>query len=266
MGKLTVFKSRTEAYTQLFLSHYINVVRETGQNHVIAEEAGQLEKLGLGVKLLPLEQLRKETLLEMVTPRTSLLSLSWADPFTGVIHPLEDLIAFCREKKIALHVDLTTTLGRLDFRFEDLECDFLTYCGKEKTLLMASGNFTPLFFEEIEPDFFEIEAMHRQFHHLCTETARLRTKFEDEIAANFPDVRVLFQDLERVPDISAISFPDIDSDALLFLLSRKGIELSEREGVISFRFTHETTEQDIDKLLEGVISSVQKLQALGAHL
>jgi cysteine desulfurase len=266
MSKLSVFKSRTEALTQLFFSHYVNIVRETGKNHLIAEEIGELEKLGLSVKILPMGQLRKEVFLEMITPRTSLLSLSWSDPFTGVIHPLEELSLLCREKGIVLHVDITTTLGRLDFRFEDINADFLTYSGKEKTLLMAAGNFTPLFFEEIEADYFEIEVMHRQFDHLCTETARLRTKFEDEIVANFPEAKILFQDLERVPDVSAISIPDIHTEALLFFLHRKGIELQEREGAMSFRFAYETTEEDVDHLLQEITSSAQKLQTIGAHL
>ena len=252
MDKMFVFKSSTEALSQLFFSHYITVVRETGKNHLIVEEAGRLEDLGLHVSQVPEGRFN---LLKEISPRTSLLSLSWASPKTGVIYSIEELAAICRERKILFHLDITMW-GKTD-----LPCDFLTFRGKEATFVLARQNFCPLFYEEIEADTSVIAKAASQFDHLCTEIARLKNRFEKEVGG-----QVLFQELGRAPHISAISFPGLHHEALLFLLHRKGIHAKLLPEALSFEFSHETTENDIDALIEAVTSSVEKLQMIGAHL
>ncbi len=255
MNKLFVFKSRSEALTQLYLSHYITVVRETGKHHLLVEDKGRLEELGLHVKEAPIGPFN---LLDELNPRTSLVSLSWAHPLTGVVRPIEEMSELCRKKGVLLHVDITM-LGKMD-----LPCDFLTFTGKEHTFVIAKENFCPLFYEEIEVSSDEISLAEKGFDHLCTETARLKNQFEMEIS---PYGKILFQDVERAPHISCLSFPEISHEALLFLLHRKGLEAkSVHEEAISFHFSHETKEEEVEKLCGELIAAVQKLQMIGARV
>ena len=71
----------------------------------------------------------KEILEEALRPRTSLVSLSWANGLTGVIHPVADLAEACQAKGVCLHVDASYAIGKHYFRFEDLNIDYLTFDG-----------------------------------------------------------------------------------------------------------------------------------------
>ena len=81
-------------------------------------------------------------------------------------------------------------------------------------------------------------------------------------------LHVFFQDSERLPNVSVISFPGISSDALLFCLSKKGVYASFGGGnfqqiglllqacnisfhltqcALHFSFSRLTTQQEIDE-------------------
>ena len=135
------FSSNVDAVSHLFLSHYFDSIRHTGKNHILTtniEEAPvlmslkRLEEVSCTGKILPVNsqgQLTKEVLEEALRPRTSIVSLSWANGLTGVIHPIADLAAACRAKDVRIHVDASYVIGKLYFRLEDLPIDFLTFDG-----------------------------------------------------------------------------------------------------------------------------------------
>ena len=134
--------SGAEAINSAFCSHYFDTLRSSGQNHILTSQLEnapiffsiqRLEELGCTAKLLyPNEQgqITKQMLLAAIKPRTGLLSISWAQGLTGVIHPLADLAEVCREKDVALHVDATYALGKIYFCLKDLPIDFLTFDGQ----------------------------------------------------------------------------------------------------------------------------------------
>ena len=53
--------------------------------------------------------------------------LSWAEEFTGVIHPVQALARICVEKEIFLYVDGSESAGKIYFRFQDMGVDMLTF-------------------------------------------------------------------------------------------------------------------------------------------
>jgi cysteine desulfurase len=122
---------------------------------------------------------------------------------------------------------------------------------------------------------------------MCTEIARLRGKLEMGIQAACPEAIVFYQDEERLPNCSAIAFPGITNDALLFALNRRGIfacfgggnfqkisllltaagvEETLANSAVNFSLSRDTTEEDIDHALEVIISTVKQLRKLSAHL
>ncbi|MES2121959.1 MAG: aminotransferase class V-fold PLP-dependent enzyme, partial [Chlamydiota bacterium] len=135
------FSSGAEAVAQVYLSHYFDVIRHTGKNHIVTsnvEEAPilmslkRLEELDCSGKIVGVNaqgQITKEILSEALRPRTSLVSLSWANGLTGVIHPIADLAELCKEKGVMLHVDASYAMGKHYFLFEDLPIDYLTFEG-----------------------------------------------------------------------------------------------------------------------------------------
>jgi cysteine desulfurase len=308
------FSSSGDGVSHLYLSHYFDTIRHSGKNHIVTtniEEAPvsmslkRLEELGCGVKIVPVNaqgQLTKEALEEALRPRTSLVSMSWANGLTGVIHPIADLADACHAKDVRLHVDASYVIGKHYFRFEDLNVDFLTFDG---SLLHAPKGTAGLLVKEKAQFSHPISSMMgtpvggiaalaqaleeggQMFDYLCLETARLRDKLEKGIQEGLPDAQVLFQRAERLPNCCAIAFPGVVSDALLFLLHRKGVYASLGGGhcqklspiliacgidetlsqcALSFSLSFETNEEEIDYAIKTVVDCVQKLQGFSHHL
>jgi cysteine desulfurase len=122
---------------------------------------------------------------------------------------------------------------------------------------------------------------------LCTEVARLRNKLENSILENVPDTVVFYREQERIPNCTAIGFPGIANEALLFALNRKGvyacigggsfqqiglvltaggIPVTLAECAINFSLSRETTEDDIDRAIEVIIDSAKRLRRVSSKL
>lgn len=308
------FSSSADAVSHLYLSHYFDVVRETGKNHILTtsiEEASvlmslkRLEDLGCHGKILPVSangQITREVLDEALKTRTSLVSISWANGLTGVIHPIADLAEACRAKDMRLHVDASYVIGKLYFRFEDLPIDYLTFDG---SLIHAPKGTAGLIVKEKAPFTAPCSMMMgasvggiaalgnalasgaEMFDHLCLETARLRDKLEKGILAGFPEAQVFFRHVDRLPNCTAIAFPGVVSDALLFLLHRKGVYASLGGGhsqklshilvasgvdetlaqcALSFSLSFDTREEEIDFAIKTIVESANKLRSLSRDL
>lgn len=118
---------------------------------------------------------------------------------------------------------------------------------------------------------------------LCTEVARLRDKLETNIALGFPEAQILLRDQERLPHCTAIAFPGIANEALLYLLNRKGVYASIGGGcfqqialiltasgvpealahsAISFSLSRETSDEEIDRASEIICETAKKLKKI----
>lgn len=291
----------SEAVFQVLWAHYSQTVQETGKNHLlttVVEDApilqafNQFEKVGCFGKMLPVNekgQLALETLVSEIRPRTSLLSLQWAHGLTGVIQPVEAIAKLCRDKGIQLHLDASGVIGKRFFRFHDLPCDFLSFDGekihapkgtaavvtKRAALPTPSQNVAGL----VALSTALAEACDR-FDHMATEVARLRDKLEQGVEG----AQVFFQDVERLPNTAVIAFPGVHAEALLFFLNRKGVyatygggnsqklshllqacgvEAALAQSAVSFNLSHETTEEEVDTVLEVMHQAVKKLRQIG---
>jgi cysteine desulfurase len=308
------FSSSSEAIGHLYQVHYFDYIRLTGKNHIVTtniEETAvlmslkRLEDLGCGGKILQVNaqgQLTKKILDEALRPRTSLVSISWANGLTGVIHPIADLAELCRAKDVRLHVDASYVIGKIYFRFADLDIDFLTFEGS----LLHAPKSTAGMIVKGKTDFSHpissligipvgsvmaltqaLEEVGERLDHLCLETARLRDKLETGIQEGFPEAVALFQKAERLPNCFAIAFPGVASDALLFLLNRRGVFASFGGGhcqklshilvacgidetlaqcALSFSLSFETTEEEIDYAIKVIVECAIQLQKLSCQL
>lgn len=302
--------SGAEGINHVFQSTYFEFVRETGRNHFLTtalEEApigmsiNRLEKLGCSGKTLPVNsygQLTGDILEEAIKPRSGLLSLSWANGLTGVIHPIHDLAAVCKKKEVRFHVDASYAIGKLHFQFHDLGVDFLSFDGSLLHAPKGTGglfikqgiSFSPLIVGDAginAPALVALEAslshIDGHFDHFNTEIVRLRDRLEKGVREGFPDAVVFFDQADRLPNCSAIGFPGIASESLLFALHRQGIYASMGGGhcqklshiltacgvdsllagtALSFALSYDTTEEDIDHAVQKIVESAKKLRSL----
>ncbi len=246
-----------ESINQALFSAWFDGTRESGKNHFLTTELedeavskslDRLEKLGCRTKVIPLNengQLTKELLEQHIGPRTCMLTISWANPLTGVIHPIQEIAELCKEKGVLLHVDAEAVIGKISFRLQDYPIQYVSSsCGliiKEKT------PFTPLVFGngDLKVCFDEMVDKIHHFEHICTETARLRDIFEELISEKG---EIHFQKAERLTNISVFSFSGIFADSLVHQLKKKGV-LCRAAGkyAISYILTHQTTEEQVER-------------------
>ena len=250
--------SGTEAINHIVQSVYRDVTVETGKNHFLTsacDEAAQimamshLEKLGVVCRMVdvnPEGVVTAEAVGDVVTPRTALLSLSWANGLTGVIQPIEEIAKVCKERGFLFHVDASHVLGKIYFELDQIGVDFITF---EGSLLHAPQGTGVLFVRDgvkLSPLIYGAQEQggHRagplnlagfaalgkaadqlleSRDLLCMEGARLRNALEEGIQAGYPDAKPLFTDQLRLPHVTTIAFPGVANEALLFALSEKGL-------------------------------------------
>jgi cysteine desulfurase len=296
--KFVFTSSGAEAVNQVFWSVFVEKARKEGRCHILVssledaptlQSAKRLEELGCFVKIIPtLEngQIDVEALKRLINPKTALISVTMAHGLTGVIQPFEEIIQIAKEKQVLLHLDANYAVGKFPISFDS---DYLTFSGEQIHSVKSSG---ALFYKEKAPlvpfilgkngqDFPSLMALTAAAQQatltldmMGLEVVRLRDLFEQEIQGE-----VLYQNSPRLPNISALLFPGIHQEALLYYLNRKGISaemggaynsylsrLVGSESALSFSFSRMTTEEEIRKAIEIINQTVSELKTLSVAL
>lgn len=308
--------SGAEAVNQVIQGVYFEVTRPSGKNQFvtsIADEApaimaiGKIEMLGCVGKRAEVNKsgvVTASAVADALSPRTALVSLSWANGLTGVIHPVAEIAKLCRERGVLFHLDATHVLGKLYFDLDEIAPDFISFSGEAihgpkgtGALYIREGVRLPALIagglsqHGLRGGDLSVahlvglgvacrEALETR-DLLGTEVARLRLKLEEGLCAGYPGAQALFSEQDRVPHITAISFPGVVSEALLFALSRQGVCCSMGGGLfqqiglvlaaagvspaiancaLSFGLARTTVEDEIDKAVATVCAVAQRLR------
>lgn len=308
--------SGAEAINHLLFAIHEDIAMETGKNHFVTSNAEcapaimsieRLEKFGCVGKVVKVQKgglFSAEDLGDVISPRTALVSVSWANGLTGVIQPLDEISDLCKERGILLHIDATHCLGKMYFELEDLGADFITFNGSQLQAPQGTGGLlirgeqrlSPFIVGGLDqggnragtlnvPAFMGLsvaaeEAVEAR-DYMCTETARLKNQLEVGIQSAFPEAQVLFQDFERLPHITAMAFPGVANEALMYSLNRKkvfanigggeyqqlsyllktaGIDAEIANTAISFALSRETNDLEIQQAIEIIGNEANKLR------
>ena len=319
---LVLTSGAAESINHVIQSSYHDITRQTGKNHYVTCKIGEapsiittsfLEQLGCTSTMAEVNAdgcVTEETILEAVSPRTALVSIPYVNALTGVVQPIEDIAELCQTRGIRLHVDITHALGQVFLELADIPIDYITFNGSQLhtppgvgTLIMKKGKeLSPFIHGEPEQDGRRAgawnlpglaalsTAVEEVIDHqdlVCTEIARLKHRFEQEVTKQIPNAHVLYSDSERVPTITAIAFPGITSDALLFhlnelkvyaglgggnfqqigmMLSASKIEAKYADSALVFSFSRDTSDLDIDETIKRLNLATKKLYSLSKLL
>ena len=291
--------SGAEAVNHAVFAAYLDITRKTGKNHFVCgsiDEApaimsmSRCHELGCVHEMAPANRegvVTAKAVAEALTPRTAMVSISWANGLTGVVQPVAEIAEVCRERGVLFHVEATHVLGNGYFTLESSGADLLSFEGGlfiregvEISPFIVGGN-EQAHMRAGEVDQPRLAALGKEAEekvrfrdHLCMETARLRDRFEELVGTP------LFAKSERLPHISAHLFPGVTSDALLYVLERKGgrgsfggnrlqhlqhiltacgIEEPFSHCGLSFQFNDRTTEAEVQQLAAWVLESVDFL-------
>jgi len=272
----TIFftQSGAEAVNQVMMSVYFTYVQEFGRNHFIVHAGSEtpsilagkrLESLGCSCKVV------SKDIAGAITPRTILISMSLADGLTGLIYPYQEIADLCETRGILLHLDITHGFGKIPIDLSKIS--FVTFRGeplhapsgtgilaiksgvKAVPLILGGGAFSLPNLVGLSQAVTELMDAK---DYVCTEIARLRTLLEDGLMEIGGEV--LFINEERVPHITAIAFPGVNSEVLLYHLNQKGTSACIGGGdfqplsrisntAISFSLSRNTTEEEILKTI-----------------
>lgn len=250
--------SSSESTNHVILSTYFDVTIHTGKNHFITstiDEApsimaiGRLEQMSCVGKMVAPDhkgRITAQAIAEAMTPRTALVSLSWVNGLTGVINPVEEIAALCKDRGARLHLDVSHGLGKIFTEWDEIPAHFLSFNGDSIHAPAGTGALfvrgdtkcSPFILGGIE------QAGHRAGNYsvaglvalgeasrealdardyMCTEVARLRTKLENGILNAVPHAVLFYRDQERVPNTTVIGFPGVPNEALMYLMDKKGV-------------------------------------------
>lgn len=250
--------SGAEAVNQVVQSAYSEITHATGKNQFLTsniDEApsimavSRLEEQGCVAKMAKANArgfISVDAIMDIITPRTALISLTWANGLTGVINPVGEISTLCQERGIKLHLDATHVLGKLYFVLSDIGADYITFSGdvfhapkgtgglyikagnKCRALILGGSEQNGLRAGSINvPAFVALGHAAREALDardlLCTEVARLRDRLEAGVCEGFPEAIPFFQKEERLPHCCTIAFPGMANEALLYALNRKNV-------------------------------------------
>ncbi len=250
--------SGAEAVNHVISSVYRDVTLSTGKNQFLTSKTDEasammaishLEPFACVGKMIEIDsrgRVTAQALADVLSPRTALVSLSWANGLTGVIQPVSEIADLCRQRGVRLHLDATHVLGKLFYELEEINPDYLTFNGDQLhgpkgtgALYIKQGiHCSPFIFGSADqggmragslnmPGLAGLAAAAKEAVDnrdlLCTETARLRHQFEQGILKDIPQAQVAFKGQERLPHCTTILFPGIANEALLFALNRRGV-------------------------------------------
>ncbi|MCE2951589.1 MAG: IscS subfamily cysteine desulfurase [Alphaproteobacteria bacterium] len=137
-AKEVIFTSGATEANNMALKGVLGFYKDVGKTHIITtmtehkcilNSCRRLEREGFQVTYLPVEQnglVNLKTLEEAFTPQTGLVSVMAVNNEIGVIQPLKEIGALCRQKGVFFHTDAAQALGKISLDVEAMNIDLMS--------------------------------------------------------------------------------------------------------------------------------------------
>jgi cysteine desulfurase len=226
-----------------------HVITSAVEHSSVLNYCAALEKQGVRVTYLPVDRdglLNIADLETAISDETAIVSLMWANNETGVVFPVEKVAHACKARGVLFHCDAVQAVGKLPIDVRALPVDYLSITGHKLNAPKGIGAlyirrkspFTPMIYgghqerglrggTENVPlivGFGKAAAIAQK--HLPTYEQKvrpLRDALEGEILKTISNSELNGHPEQRLANTSNITFPGIDSEALLLLLDKEGI-------------------------------------------
>jgi cysteine desulfurase len=106
-----------------------HIVTMATEHRAVLDPVRHLERMGAEVTLLPVSShglLDLDALRRAIRPETVLVSVMYANNETGVIQPVYEIGAICRESGVLFHTDAAQAFGKLAFRVAEARIDLIS--------------------------------------------------------------------------------------------------------------------------------------------
>lgn len=294
-----------------------HIITSEIEHSAVKEVCEDLSKRGFEVTYLPVYEngiVKIEDVKNAVREDTILISIMTANNEIGTIQPVEEIGKFVRElkesgRKIWFHTDAVQAVGKIAVDVEEIGCDLLSISAHK---IYAPKGVGALYVrrgvrlhkqnigghqERERRGGTENVAFIAAFGKACelakknliensAELKTLRDKFESALGEKVEDFIFNGERENRLPNISNISFRQIEGEGLLINLDMQGIAVSTgsacssgslepspviralgrndelARGAIRFSFGKENSTEDVEYLLEILPKAVENLRRL----
>jgi len=292
------------------------IVTSTVEHSATRELCQQLEKDGLAevveVPVDTLGNLDMDVLQHSVDAQTALVTLMHANNETGVLFPVTDIAELCRAVRVPFHCDATQTVGKLPVDTAELGLDAMSFASHTFHGPKGAGALFLRRGLRIKPSLIggpqergrrggteNVPAIvgmgmaadvARQTLTDMPRVARLRDQLESDILRRIPGSAVNGNPHSRLPNTTNIGFLRLQAEAILLLLSERGVcasagaacssgslepshvlramHIDEKlaHGAIRFSLSRYTLDAEIDhalRVLPGVIERLNSVLPVG---
>ncbi len=250
----------TEGNNTVIMGMYFSLLKDTRKKHIVTtqlehpcvrEACRFLENHGVKVTYLAPDSnglITADMVAAVIDERTALVSVMWANNETGLVLPVKEIAAVCREQGVYFHTDAVQAIGKLPVDVQDVGVDYLTfsahkfhgpkgvgglYVRKGATLppLLHGGEQmgghragtvnVPAMVGMAKAMELAVEALDYE----TREVARLRDKLEDALL-RIDDVLVVGSRAQRTPNTVYASIRGVEGEAMIWDLNQHGIAAS----------------------------------------
>jgi cysteine desulfurase len=224
-----------------------SAVREAAQG--LAKHGARVEWLRVGPNgVVDLAHARE--LLAAQASGIAVVSVMWANNETGVVQPVAAIGELCREYGVRMHCDATQWIGRMPADLASLPVDLASFSGHKFHGPKGIGALFVRRGVRVEP--LVVGGPQERDRRggtenvagavgmgVAAESARawlagggpkalgaLRDRFEQNVLRAVPDAQVNGAAAERLPNTTNVAFPHLEAEAILLLLSERGIAAS----------------------------------------
>lgn len=231
------------------------------EHHSVLATCEHLARAGAEVVIVPvdsgglvvLEELRRE-----LRRSATVVSIQYVNNETGVVQPVGEIGALCREFGVPFHSDAAQAVGKMRFAVEDIEVDYLTvtahkfhgpqgvgalYVREPRKLepLLGGGDQE----NGLRPGTQNLPGIvgmgcaakmrSERLDSVIGHMERLRDSFEEAVLRAVPDCSVNGNRGRRVCNTSNLRFRGIDGQALVAQLDPRGVCCSQSSACTSMR-------------------------------
>lgn len=233
----------------------------------VVAAAEHLVSAGFDLERLPVDQngvARIERLPQMLTPQTRLISLMLGNNETGVLQPVSNAVAACRQHIDAVgqpdsrnkrpvghlvHTDAVQCAGKIPVHFRELGVDAMSISAHKfhgpigvGALLVRHGvTLDPILFGGVQQGslrpgtesvplavgmYRALQIWQREDHERTRHLLQLRDALEQELRRACPEIVVNGGETARLPHTSNVAFRGLDRQALVMALDMAGVACS----------------------------------------
>ncbi|TNB57336.1 NifS family cysteine desulfurase, partial [Campylobacter helveticus] len=260
LDDIIITSCATESINWVLKSAYFDYILDKERDEVIISSvehpavsgaAKFLKNLGVKIIELPVNNegiSNVEHLREVISDKTALVSVMWANNETGMIFPIKEMAELSHEFGALFHTDATQAVGKIKVDFRDCGVDFASFSahkfhgpkgvgglfikkGLELTPLLHGGEHmggrrsgtlnVPYIVAMAEALRIANSMLNFEDSHI----RRLRDKLEDEILS-IEDTSVVGDRKNRVPNTILASIKGVEGEAMLWDLNKNGIAAS----------------------------------------